>query len=65
MLEDFPWPAAPTDLERVESAVRWLRHELDYMKDRDAWRTGSREHGCAGRPVALDARLSAGPDPLS
>jgi hypothetical protein len=32
------WPAAPTDLERVEAAVRWLRDELDDMKDRDAWR---------------------------
>jgi len=29
------------------------------MKDRDAWRTGSREHGCAGRPVALDAPVLA------
>ena len=33
------WPAAPTDLERVETAVRWLRDKLDDMKDRDAWRS--------------------------
>src|SRR6476659_2771079 len=33
------WPAVPTDVERVEAAVRWLRDELDDMKDRDAWRT--------------------------
>ena len=29
------WPAAPTDLERVEATVRWLRDELDDMKDRE------------------------------
>jgi hypothetical protein len=43
------WPAAPTDLERVEAAVRWLRNELDDMKDRDAWRSPLEPAACVAR----------------
>jgi hypothetical protein len=32
-------PAAPTDVERIEAVLRWLRDELHDMKDRDAWRS--------------------------
>ena len=31
--------AAPTDVERIEAVLGWLRDELDDMKDRDAWRS--------------------------
>ena len=48
------WPAAPTDLERVEAAVRWLRNELDDMKDRDAWRSPLEPAAWLRRPAPRD-----------
>src|SRR5258707_15048622 len=48
------WPAAPTDLERVEAAVRWLRDELDDMKDQDAWRSPLEPAAWLRRPAPRD-----------
>jgi len=55
--KSLTWPAAPTDVERVEAAVRWLRDELDDMKDRDAWRTaGAGSMAAPAGPARYDAR---------
>jgi hypothetical protein len=44
-------PAAPTDVERIEAVLRWLRDELDDMKDRDAWRSPPEPAGWLRRPA--------------
>ena len=55
------WPVAPTDVERVEAAVRWLRDELDDMKDRGRLaQSAGAGSGCAGPPVVLDAPVLVG-----
>ena len=44
-------PAAPIDVERIEAVLRWLRDELDDMKDRDDWRSPPDPAGWLRRPA--------------
>ena len=44
-------PAAPTDMERIEAVLRWLRDEVDDMKNRDAWRSPPEPAGWLRRPA--------------
>ena len=45
---------APTDVERIEAVLRWLRDELDDMKDRDAWRSPLEPAAWLRRPAPRD-----------
>ncbi len=44
-------PAAPIDVERIEAVLRWLRDELDDMKNRDAWHSPPEPAGWLRRPA--------------